>query len=145
MRALEKGIKPVPRDEERRGVPECRYQGRDEEEVPRPPLRLARFASPTASRLPMRTPSRWEVDAEGRHARGGPGSGWQALPQVEDCQGAEEGLKGREAAGEGLEEPIRGLVDYPDSEDEAETTEVPAEMPVKVYGIQVSQAERQAE
>lgn len=129
MRALEKGIKPVPR--ETKSVEEFQnvvIKVEDEDEAPMKTTKTGKVRKPHCK--PTTNPNTLEVgavevDAEGRvhevvqgQAFGKPCLKWKLVKVEKEQEKVEK-------------EPIRGLVDYSDSEDEAETTEVPAEMPVK--------------
>lgn len=133
MRALEKGIKPVPR--ETKSVEEFQnvvIKVEDEEEVPMKTTKTGKVRKPHCK--PTTNPNTLEVgtvevDAEGRkhevvqgQAFGKPCLKWKIVKEEKKVEKQQEKVE---------EEPIRGLVDYSDSEDEAETSEVPAEKQVK--------------
>ena len=130
MRALEKGITPVPR--ETKSVEEFQnvvIKVEDEEEVPMKTTKTGKVRKPHCK--PTTNPNTLEVgtvevDAEGRkhevvqgQAFGKPCLKWKICKEQKVEKEQEKVEK----------EPIKGLVDYSDSEDEA--TEVPAEKPVK--------------
>jgi hypothetical protein len=136
MRSLEKGIKPVPR--ETKSVEEFQnvvIKVEDDEEEPIKTTKTGKVRKPhckpttNANTLEV---GAVEVDAEGRvhevvqgQAFGKPCLKWKIVKEQKKVEKVEKEQDKVE------KEPIRGLVDYSDSEDEAETTEVPAEMPVK--------------